>query len=74
MSTQLDDLNAAIAQLTTDAQAIATAVNDLIAKVEAGTQAADLTQEIAAVKAASASLESSTASAENILNPPAPPS
>jgi len=72
MSTQLDELSAAVTQLTTDVQEAVSAVNDLIAKIEAGAQAADLTDEIAAVKAASASLDTSTADAQNVLNPPAP--
>lgn len=73
MGTQMDELQAAIATLVSDAQASVAAVQALIDKVEAGVQAADLTDEIQAVKDASAALEGSTTEADNVLTPTEPP-
>lgn len=73
MGTQMDELQAAIATLVSDAQASVAAVQALIDKVEAGVQAADLTDEIQAVKDASSALEGSTTEADAVLTPTEPP-
>jgi uncharacterized protein YigA (DUF484 family) len=73
MSTQMDELNTAIQNLVSDAQANSDAVNALIAKIDAVGVTADLSDEIQAVKDASASLEASKEAADAVLNPPAAP-
>ena len=73
MSTQMDDLNAAIQNLVADADASSAAVTALIDKINELEIAGDLTDEIAAVQTASASLESSKAAADAALAAPAEP-
>jgi phage shock protein A len=70
MSDQMAELQDAIATLVSDAQAAVASVTALIDKIQAGVQTEDLSDEIQAVKDASAALEGSTSSADNVLNPP----
>ena len=64
------ELDAALATMKGDVDGLVGAVNDLVAKVEAGASPTDLTGEIATLKDAAASLESSKAEADAALNPP----
>lgn len=71
--TQMDDLNAAISSLVSDVQAQVAATQALIDKITAAGVEADLTDEIQAVKDASAALEKSTTDAEGIATAPVSP-
>jgi len=69
------ELDAALSDLKVDVDNNTQAVNDLVAKIEAGTPVADLTAEIQAVKDSSAALEASHETAASVVPPaePAPP-
>lgn len=71
MATTLAQLDAALVSLSSEVSVVSSDINNLIAKISSGQ---DFTSELSSVQASLGSLQAADASAQAVLNPPAPAS